>query len=223
MKREWTEVCAGPTRLLIALTVLWLTTGGALGQRGRITPAEWRPDVSHATIPKHPARGVVGESEFTATRALLHTALDPADKPKDVKFYTLELTSDQGTPGMEFVLTVQPGSQLDGKTLWQKSSSRRPFNSHSPGVTVGKGEESVSYPPFQEVWLHGKRKPQFQRLKVYGMKVVETYTARIEFGTAQGSSLPGRIYFCGEADPHWKAPRSVIAGSFTAKILPVGR
>lgn len=183
---------------------------------------QWKLDVSHSPIPNSPAAGITGATGYKIHSATLHQALDVAKKPKDVTFYTLELVAKGGTPGVEIVIAAAPGTKLDGKKLWRTVGGARKSSS-SPSTTVGRGPYEVSYPPFQAIWLHGARDPKFKLITVYAKQAVQSYSIRVEFGKSTRGQLPGKIYFCGDADKFWKAPKSFLVGSFDAKILPVGK
>lgn len=191
-------------------TVLLLATSIASGTQAGLA---WHKDVSHAQIPDGPASGRLGIKQFVVSRAELRESVNPGKSHKDVTYNTLELTAKEGTPGAEFILGVTVGSAVDGQTLWY-----RDMFSHSPSIVVGKGMRRVEYMPIQSIWLHGARKPEFKLLSVYEMLGVMRYSIRVEFGKRSHGRIPGKIYFCGEADKFMKAPESVIVGSFSATI-----
>lgn len=184
--------------------------------------SEWKVDVSHATIPTTPATGMTGTTPYKVARAFLHEAIEMAKDRKDVTFFTLELTAKEGTPGIEVVMAVAPGTKLDGKAFWRSKGGSRPAST-SPSVSFGSGSGAVRYPPFQAIWLHGPKDANFKLMSVFSRQEVDNYSIRIEFGKSSGGCIPGKIYFCGDPDKSWKAPKSLLAGNFQAKILPVGK
>jgi len=94
--------------------------------------------------------------------------------------------------------------------------------SHSPDVSIDKISHR-GYPAFQAIWLHGAKKPEYKLFPVFEMLAVMNYSIRIEFGTRRHGKIPGKIYFCGQADKFFKEPESVIVGTFEATLLPSGQ
>ena len=206
-------------RELATLPCLLAIFSAASASSGTQEKLIWQEDVSHVKIPQFGAKGMVGSKSFTVTRALIHDLVFAGSaKASGYKLWKLELTAKDGTPGAEFDIAVAPGTKLDRKVVWQSG-----MNKHSAAVESGSGDRKVSYPPFQAIWLHGERDKNFTLMSVFKMLGVTHYSVRIEFGHTVGMILPGKIYFCGQADDFWKAPKSVIEGQFFAKILPSGK
>lgn len=153
-------------------------------------------DCSLATIPAEPAHGMVGGKPFTLAGASLSQSRSMAgDASYDNYLLTLEAPDAAGATMVIVVTAAVPqGEPLDGKILRRVASldaTQQPLaGAGAPQIP----DFGIEYNPAQ--------------VDVDNLSGVAAI--RLEFGSHDGTKLPGKIYLC---QPDAKG--NVFAGTFT--------
>jgi hypothetical protein len=178
-----------------------------------LAPAQWKADVSSASIPARAAAGSIAGTPFTPDRVELrslgmNTAGDGKRVMDRAQAYTLTLRQGKkffADKEFQVFFATEPGQKLDGLVL-----TFRPF------AFGTKGFRDQQYPP-GKAYAVGRGITGVHRwLRPPGSSgqtemFLDRFSARIEFGKRSGKRLPGKVYLC-LPDSH----KSFVVGSFTA-------